>query len=64
MSANTVLRERARMRENALHDEASALQGAKEEDKAEGIAIGENSVVEKMRKSRITEEQIKSILSQ
>lgn len=67
MSADTALRERARLREKALHDEASALQGAKEE----GIAIGEakgklkgiNSVIEKMRKSGMTEEQIQEILN-
>lgn len=43
MSADTALRERARLREKALHDEASALQGAKEE----GIAIGEAKGIEK-----------------
>lgn len=76
MSTDTVLRERARIREKALHDEASALQGAKEEGiqegiaigeakgKQEGITIGENSIVEKMRKSGMTEEQIKAILNQ
>ncbi len=55
MSADTVLRERARMREKALHDEASALQGAREE--------GINSILEKMRKSGMTEEQINAILN-
>ena len=57
MSADTTLRECARLREKTLHDEASALQSAKEE----GIAIGEikgiNSMVEKMRKSGMTEDK-------
>ncbi len=38
MSADTALKERVRLREKALHDEASALQGAKEEGLKEGIA--------------------------
>ncbi len=40
MSDDTALRERARLREKALHDEASALQGAKEEGLKEGIEKG------------------------
>ena len=71
MSADTALRERARLREKALHDEASALQGAKEEGLKEGIKkgieTGKNeeraAIVEKMRKSGMTEEQIQEILN-
>ncbi|MDE5765339.1 MAG: Rpn family recombination-promoting nuclease/putative transposase [Ruminococcus sp.] len=68
MSADTALRERARLREKALHDEISAMEGAREEGREEGIVIGEakgiNSIVEKMRKSGMTEEQINAILHQ
>lgn len=71
MSDDTALRERARLREKALHDEASALQGAKEEGLKEGmekgIETGKNeeraAIVEKMRKSGMTEEQIQEILN-
>ncbi|MGN0682409.1 MAG: hypothetical protein ACI4JY_01920 [Oscillospiraceae bacterium] len=63
MSEDTRIRELARMREKALHDEASALRQATEE----GIAIGEerqrNAIIEKMRAMGMTEEQIKSITS-
>ena len=71
MSEDTKIRELARLREKALHDEASALRQATEEGIAigreEGIAIGEerqrNSMIEKMRAMGMTEEQIKSITS-
>lgn len=68
MSADTALRERARLREKALHDEASALQGAKEEGLKEGIETGKNeervAIIEKMRKIGMTEEQINAIINQ
>lgn len=41
MSEDTKIREIARLREKALHDEASALKHAKNEGMTEGIAIGE-----------------------
>ena len=59
MSEDTRIRELARMREKALHDEASALRQAKDEGKSEGVAM----VIEKMRASGMTEEQINAILS-
>ena len=63
MSEDTRIRELARMREKALHDEASALRQATEE----GIAIGEerqrNAIIEKMRAMGMTEEQINAIFS-
>lgn len=40
MSEDTKIREIARLREKALHDEASALKNAKEEGRAEGEAKG------------------------
>lgn len=51
--------ELARLREKALHDEASALRQAKDEGKSEGVAM----VIEKMKASGMTEEQINAILS-
>ncbi len=66
MSADTVLRERARMREKALHDEASAIKGAREEGLAEGMEKGRLAerakIIENLRKSGMTEEQIKLVL--
>ena len=59
MSEDTKIRELARLREKALHDEASALKHAKDEGKSEGVAM----VVEKMKASGMTEEQINAILS-
>ena len=40
MSEDTKIREIARLREKALHDEASALKNAKAEGMAEGIEVG------------------------
>ena len=54
MSDDTRIREIARLREKAMHDEASALGNAKRE--------GREEIIEKMRKSGMTEEQIKQIL--
>ena len=59
MSENTKTRELARLREKALHDEASALKQAKDEGKSEGVAM----VIEKMKASGMTEAQINAILS-
>ena len=74
-SEETKIRERARLREKALHDEASAIKDAtnkgfakgREEGREEGIAIGEerqrNAMIEKMRAMGMTEEQITNITS-
>jgi len=63
MSEDTKIHELARLREKSLHDEASALKQATEE----GIAIGEEKakaqIIEKMKTSGTTEEQIRKILS-
>ena len=79
LSEDTKIREMARLREKALHDEASALANAKNEGKAEGraegISIGEAKgraegkaeaeadIIKKMKAYGMTEEQIKAILS-
>jgi len=59
MSEDTKIRELARLREKALHDEASALTQTTEKDKAECRA----EIIDKMKASGITDEQIKEILS-
>ena len=63
MSEDTKIRELSRLREKAIHDEASTLRQAKDE----GIAIGEErqckAIIEKMKASGMTEEQINAILS-
>lgn len=63
MSEDTKIREIARLREKALHDEASALKQAKNE----GIAIGRtderNLIIDKMKARGMTDDQIKNILS-
>lgn len=66
LSEDTKIREMARLREKALHDEASALANAKNEGRAEGraegISIGEenavNKMIEKMRKRGMSEDEI------
>ena len=55
MSEDARIREMARLREKAMFDEASALENARRE--------GREEMIEKMRKSGMTEEQIKEILS-
>ena len=54
MNDNTKTGEIARLREKAMHDETSALGNARRE----GIEEGMEKVIEKMRKSGMTEEQI------
>ena len=71
MSEDTKIRELARLREKALHDEASAINDAtkkgfakgKEEGREEGRAEARNEMIEKMRAMGMSEEQIKSITS-
>ena len=64
-SEETRIREIARLREKALHDEASALKNAKEEGKAEGRAEGKAEeralFISRMRANGFTGEQIKAI---
>ena len=59
MSEDTRVKEIARLREKALHDEASSLKNAKEEGRAEE----RNSAIQKMRELGFTDEQIREIYS-
>jgi len=67
MSEDTRIRELARIREKAMHDEASALKNAKAEGIAEGEAIGLEKgkalIVSQMKAFGMTDEQINAILS-
>lgn len=58
MSEDTKIREAARMREKALHDEASALYNAEQK----GVAKGRAEIIEKMRSAGMTDEHIKAII--
>ena len=69
MSEDTKIREIARLREKAFHDEASALKKAKAEGKEEGRAEGKaegkaeeraNAII-RMRALGFTDEQIRKI---
>ncbi|MGN0609523.1 MAG: hypothetical protein ACI4J6_09975 [Oscillospiraceae bacterium] len=78
MSEDEKVQEIARIREKALHDEATALGHARREGRAEGRAegkaegraegraegeqIGMNKAIEAMRRSGMTEEQIQAVL--
>ena len=61
-SEETRVREIARLREKALHDEASALKHAKDEGREEGRAEERNSIMKKMKAMGMDEEQINQIL--
>ena len=68
MSDDEKIQELARLREKALHDEASALSSARKEGEAVGVAKGRaeerNALVEKMRKKGMSEEEIDELLSE
>ena len=68
LSADEIMREKAYMREKALHDEASALGGARDEGRAEGRAQGRAEeraeIISNMRTAGMTEEQIKAIIKE
>ena len=55
MSEDTKIREYARMREKALHDEASAIKNAKAGER--------NDIISKLKAYGMTDEQIKAALS-
>lgn len=63
MSEDTRMREMARMREKALHDEATYLKEAREEGRAEGraegIASAMESIAAKLRARGMSEEEIR-----
>ena len=66
MSEDSMIKEMVRLREKAMHDEASFLATARNEGKAEGIEIGEenakNKLIEKWRKKGMSEEEIAELL--
>ena len=61
MSEDTKIREIARLREKALHDEASALKNAKEEGIEVGMAKERENAIIRMRALGFTDEQIRKI---
>ena len=61
-SEETRIKEIARLREKALHDEASALKNAKEEGKAEGAAKKQAELISNMKAFGMTDEQINAII--
>lgn len=64
MSADEKMKEIARMREKALHDEASALKGARAEGRAEGKAERNAEIFSIMKAKGFTDKQINEILKQ
>lgn len=63
LSEDTKIREMARIREKALHDEASALYNAKNEGRTEGRIEERNEIIKIMRSKGMTEEEIQDLLS-
>ena len=67
LSEDTRIREMARIREKALHDEASALANAEnkgiEKGRAEGRAEAEADIIKKMRKRGMSEKEIKELFA-
>lgn len=59
MSADEEMLEKVRNREKRLHDEASA----RLYDRREGIKEGIEEMIEKMRRSGMSEEQINNVLN-
>ena len=76
MSEDTRIREIARLREKAMHDEASALKHAKAEGieegmtkgmaqgMAQGMTKGKNEIIAQMKAAGMTDEQISFVLGQ
>ncbi len=62
-SEQSLLRERARMREKALHDEASAMKNARAEARAKGAADKEAEIIANMKALGMSDEQISRIIS-
>lgn len=65
-SEETRIKEIARLREKALHDEASALKKAKAEGEAKGLAKGlakgRAEIIANMKAFGMTDEQINTII--
>ena len=72
LSEDTRIREIARLREKAMHDEASALKHAKAEGieegmtkgMAQGMTKGKNEIIAQMKAAGMTDEQISFVLGQ
>ena len=64
LSGDEKVREEAYYREKQLHDEASALGQARREGRAEGRAEERAYLIERMRKSGISEDQVKRVLGE
>ena len=63
LSEDTRVRELARMREKALHDEASALANAEKRGMEKGIEKGCNFLISKWKAQGMTDEQINALLN-
>jgi len=63
LSEDTRVRELARMREKALHDEASALANAEKRGMEKGIEKGRNFLISKLKAQGMTDEQINALLN-
>ena len=67
MSADEKMKELARRRELALHDRITDIEVSREEGRQEGLQQGRqegiDAIVEKMRNSGMSEEQIQAILN-
>lgn len=62
LSEDTRIREAARLREKALHDEVSALNSARAKGRAEGRAEGLSEAADRLRAAGITEDEIRKLL--
>ena len=63
LSEDTRVRELARMREKALHDEASALANAENRGRVEGRTEERNFLISKWKAQGMTDEQIIALLN-
>ncbi len=63
LSEDTRVRELARMREKALHDEASALANAENRGRVEGRTEERNFLISKWKTQGMTDEQIIALLN-
>lgn len=62
VSADEKMRQIAEMREKALHDEANALYSAEKRGREKGKAEERKSIIEKLKKRGMSEEEIKAII--
>ena len=64
MSSDSTARQLAQMREEQMHEEATAMAAARSSGIKIGMEQGRSEVIKMMRLSGMSEEQINSILSQ